>query len=305
MWTGKAEVAKAAVKIAAKWTHTDGETPLKVEAKDYDDGDLFEADGWFKHTTEESMDVDDTDEPMEGKDEPAANDTVDTEKAEGIPSDDHQESDVLVDEEEPDDEVPNEEQANAVDDKVRTLTYIGLCRALLRQAFPTSRAVLSVAEEEVLPFRAVVLKSLADLLKVLDGKVSENSNALREKIFIYASSVLIPVIDASNGTEQEAKKKKKEAPLLVARSVDALSSCFWIGMDCQQEGISNQQLLKLFEKNGGKEQVAWTVREAAAMGGAKLALNSTPSFFREHETVPAFVKCVSQALEDRKFWKVR
>ena len=47
-------------------------------------------------------------------------------------------------------------------------TFLGICRMLLAHAFPKQRSTLSVHEEEVLPYRASVLKALSALLESIN-----------------------------------------------------------------------------------------------------------------------------------------
>jgi hypothetical protein len=190
--------------------------------------------------------------------------------------------------------------------EMSVLTYLGLCRLLVIQAFPTARALLSVSEEEMLPYRATVLQSLGDLLKALDDSVT--STKQKQEVCKMISFKLVSVFNLGDSLEG-GESPIKEPPLIVARSLECVSACFWdgIGLQCSfTPHVNTLELSKIFHHLCGQQkQPAWTVREAAALGCANLATKCHSSFIRKHEAVSIFVDCVAQALKDRKFWKVR
>jgi hypothetical protein len=322
LWSGKSDVVRATVKVATNWSAalvegagdesallgtSDGARtwkPITVSPNEYDN-DLFIGDAWFGRSqnevdfeegrqtiesSEDSMDVDNTDMDI---DKESSNETTI-----------HFEEDTLLDDENP--PTATIDDAARVEEKSLILTYTGLCRLLLIQAFPTARALLSVSEDEVLPYRATVLQSLTDLLKCLHDSVA--SNAQKKYIFQLLSGKLISVFDTQD-TLNDGKTAAGEPPLIVARSIDCFAACFWKGFGGDEsvnpEHSNTLGLSKKFLRNCGQEQPAWTVREAAALGCASLASNSHSFSLRKHEVISTMVDCVSQALRDRKFWKVR
>jgi hypothetical protein len=186
-------------------------------------------------------------------------------------------------------------------------TYTGLCRLLLAQAFPTRKAVLSVSEEEVLPYRAAVLKSLAKLLKSLDESVDGSGNAQKKRSFEYLSTKLAPIFDTETDIG-EGKGSVDEPPLIVSKAIDCFAACFWddFGSDEGSEFRHSNifELSKIFLRCTSQEQ-PWTIREAALHGCARLVSKSHTSSLQHHATISTLVDCASQALKDRKFWKVR
>jgi len=98
---------------------------------------------------------------------------------------------------------------------------------------------------------------------------------------------------------------------LVACSIDCLSALFWqgVGTEADISDMPNTNVMKLTEvlKNaGGNLQPAWTVREAAPLCVASLAMKCHQDILREHHSlISTMVMCAAQALRDRKFWRVR
>eukprot|EP00985_Skeletonema_marinoi_P022266 scaffold14137_cov73-Skeletonema_marinoi.AAC.1 len=64
-------------------------------------------------------------------------------------------------------------------------------------------------------------------------------------------------------------------------------------------------LLKLFSLSTGSTQPAWTVRQTAALAASSLIAKTSSSVVRRNDTILTVLECSSQALRDKKFWKVR
>ena len=317
LWSGKAEVVKATVKVASNWvaaaadSEIDDYTLFGVDASDGPcewkpitvspgqfENDLFVGDSWF--VEDEKVEMEEDTEELNGSSKAMEVDEVSDEV-----KIDFEEGDKLLDGE---NQVSSNDDDAMIEEKSSIVTFSGLCRALLNQAFPLSaRSMMSVSEDEVLPYRAVALQAFAELVTSL-GSFS-TSNSQKQQVFILLSPNLIRVFDTERRFKLE-KQTKEESPLVVARSIDCLSATFWDGMG-QEESLlevptSNVlDLMSVLQTCGGSGQSAWTVREAAALGCANLASECHTDALRNHTTVSTMVDCVSQALKDRKFWRVR
>ena len=184
------------------------------------------------------------------------------------------------------------------------VNYVGLCRMLLVQAFPNARSTLSVKDEEVLPYRASALKALCGLLVSIDGSANEMEQ--KKLAFGFIASRLMPLL-TRNETEEE---EKEESPLIVSRAIDCIAASLWETYDASDETtitdkfIKISELIKIFERCSVVER-PWTVKTSALMGCARLVAKADIGSMRDYATIASVVECVSLALKDRKFWKVR
>lgn len=289
LWSGKNEVAKAAVRIASNWstedcdegeaTSTSGavtkENPVSLESK-VDCNDLFVGDDWFRQEHEDDLDV----EPMQTAKKELEDGNIESDLAEG--------SDV------------DGIAAAVVEDALRLVpvTFVGLCRLLVTQAFPTSRVLLSVSEEDVLPYRAAVLQALTDLLNSVDG--NDLGDALKRTVYETISQNLLPVFDAVSVSSEGTLK---EPPLVVARSLDCFAACLWRGIGSESDTVDPLELAKIVFRC--LEQPAWTVRESATLCNSSLVLRCHLLPLCQFELPALMVTCASQVAKDRKFWRVR
>ena len=157
LWSGKSEVVKATVKIVENWSNSFIETNDRVEGDltsshiiateaEGDANDLFISDDWFLNQSSTNID----------EEEDIQETVTSTQKS----TEEYSEEEQMQDE-------------NAINDTMLPqVSFIGLCRLLMVQAFPTSRATFSVSEDEVLPYRASVLQSLTDLLNNLESSAT-------------------------------------------------------------------------------------------------------------------------------------
>ena len=310
LWSGKNEVIKAAVKVASKWSEmcSDHDQTLELFGVDSEikrpslqpitvspgrfENDLFVGDCWFAAARNTEIDED----GQCGNTETADMDI------------DEETNEVKIDFDEGDKLLEGENQNEAMDTESEkeeahgVVTFTGLCRNLLRQAFPSSeRSLLSVSEDEVLPYRAEALKALKELLESITGA------SQRQELFRLESPKLISVFDI-DGRFHFEKNGGDEPPLIVARSIDCLSSCLWDGVGNASEipTLNTLELIRVLQTCGGPGQAAWTVRESAALCCEAIASRCHSDALRQpHATISTLVECFSQALKDRKFWRVR
>lgn len=293
LWSGKSEVAKATVQIAANWSSSNGEeaqmTPgsdkssLKMAIIMFHHGledDLFAGDDWFQQEHDDVDDTESTSRSETNKRPPPENQ---------LESDCTDLSDIDLDAAEA--ETSEEVTSTA------PISFVGLCRLLFVQAFPTARASLSVSEEDVLPYRAAVFQSLTYLLNNVDS--SNEGNGLKKRVYKIISEKLISVFSAPSVLEGSLK----EPPLFVSRSLDCFGACFWNGISAGNDEVEILALAKVLFQC--LEQPAWTVRESATLCCSSLVLKSHRTKLGHYETISLMVACVSQAVKDRKFWRVR
>ena len=312
LWSGKADITKAAVLVASKWSgicsdvdqicamnEIDSElgvSPLRpiAVAPGKFKNDLFIGDGWFAADSNTEMD-DAEGQSQENEIEGMNIDDDTTEMAI-----DFEEGDTLLEgENQAEDEHEGDGSSHGV------VTFTGLCLCLVNQAFPSSeRSWLSVSESEVLPYRAEVLKALKELLD------STTNGAQKQEIFQSVFPKLISVFDADGRFHFEKSDKGEEPPLIVARSIDCLGSCLWDGIGEKESTpesptVDALELIRVLQASGGSGQAAWTVRESAALCTLLLVKHLHTDALRHHGIISAVVECASQAMKDRKFWRVR
>jgi hypothetical protein len=287
LWSGKGEVAKATVQIAANWSastgsesvsDSDDEKSLKQPVHMSYQGqnhDLFIGDDWFCKDHVDDLDPVSTDQQGRGnvslQDCNVESDSADVSDMEMLSTD-------LI-------------------SLMHPVSFVGLCRLLVVQAFPTARAVLPVADEEVLPYRAVILQSLTNLLKNSTG--STEINILKRIVFDTISEKLLAVFNESSILEGTFI----EPPLFVARTLDCYAECIWERAGSEHDGFDILNLSKILLQC--LEQPAWTVRESATLCCSALVMKGHRQQLSHYETVSLMVSGISRALKDRKFWRVR
>eukprot|EP00536_Pseudo-nitzschia_multiseries_P015198 jgi/Psemu1/320813/estExt_fgenesh1_pm.C_8350006 len=276
IWTGKHEVVRAAIQLLKVWIPLAvpeeahgvlGDRGLRpvVFGDSASDKDLFLGDAFFLKEVKESNTVSD-------------------------------ESDCE------DDDIPSGETLSTTE--IPPLVIPGICRLLLTQSFPSKHSLRSVATEEVLPYRSNVLKSLEELLASLPN--SDDESQFRQRIVSSLAPKLWNVFRHTTGDQSSSE----ESPLIVARSIHCFGSSLWPGMEFAQvekasamdSAVLSQTFL--FHVDFTK-QSAWTVREAAAKGAARLARCADFEILQRRRAVSTLVDIAGIALKDRRFWKVR
>ncbi len=313
LWTGKQTVVESCSVIASKWSSSLANTddlneivgigmsgtttskslnPLLMTSINGAD-DLFVGDARFREEMEKDL-------PEEVKQESGMNMDVDEQKSEEFEID--FDDDGLVDDQvepSPVESSNGENEATAVNDF--TPTFIGICRILLIQAFPSKRSVLSVREEEILPYRATVLKALDTLLKSIDVMIRGTEQ--KKIAFTFVIKSLTPLFDPP----EISATAKDESPLIVSRAIDCFAACFWDGFGGQLASDKYNNVLELvniFQQLSAVER-PWTIKASSLQACARLVTKTAPVFIKDYATLSAAIGCASLALKDRKFWKVR
>lgn len=322
VWTGKTEVVKAATRIAGRWVvvcSKNDSTALgwndtsKVcpwmplsDSQDSLGKDLFVGDEWFENR-QSVMDVsDENNERLELETEASVpdvemNETEDEEKIDFEKADDLLTSDTET------------EEVSSSEEVVDSVTFAGLCKALLEQAFPRNASHVSASlAEDVLPYRASSLAGLSELLQALSDIPNTTDLLLDYQIAVYrmVAPTLIPVIGKEMYQDAgDSEEKKSEPPLIVARAVDCLASAFWKGLGKNAEEEHPEEdvlsLAEILRTVGGSKQPAWTVRQSSALCAASLTFNISVHSLRNPRLVDSLLDSSKYALSDRKFWRVR
>ena len=215
---------------------------------------------------------------------------------------DAMENDSVEEESDMDDGIPSGEKF--LGDQIPAILILGICRQLLVQSFPLKSATRSIADEEVLPYRSNVLKSLESLLKSLPD--TDNSSQFRGRIFSFLAPKIWDVF-RHRSTNQASPK---ESPLIIARTIDCFASSCWSRMEfhnIEQTSMIGSSALSqtfLFQVDLTK-QSAWTVREAAAKGASKFVECADFDSLQRRQAVSTLVDIAGIALKDKRFWKVR
>ena len=307
VWNGKIEVLKTTVKIATIWASIDDFSPVFhgvsgreacpwlpiVMGQRSKSNDLFEGDNFFeKHSQDAAINEGNTD---------TTNQEIDADnKGESVL--DFSEGDRLLAETNPD----SSEEASGESEPV-TVSFIGLCRALVNQALPQPNSkALTLWQDEMLPFKAAALEGAANLLKAVQVTKNPRSSELLEELFLLLGPDLLAFIDSEGLLIDQSQHLRCQPPLIMARATECFSALIWEGIG--ESGASNQdvnKIAKVFENVGGDKQGAWTVREAALHGTANLASMCPVITLRNHQLLSRIVTFASTALQDRKFWRVR
>uniref|UniRef100_A0A7S0TDY8 HEAT repeat-containing protein 1 n=1 Tax=Pseudo-nitzschia delicatissima TaxID=44447 RepID=A0A7S0TDY8_9STRA len=211
-------------------------------------------------------------------------------------------NDRVEEESDVDDGIPSVERFSM--EEIPAVIMLGICRQLLQQSFPPKSATRSIADEEILPYRSNVLKSLETLLKSLPD--SDYSSHFRGRIFSFLAPKLWDVFRVGS----KDQPSPKESPLIVARSIDCFASSCWSRMkfqDIEESSKVGSDALSqtlLFQVDLTK-QPAWTVREAAAKAASKFVQCADFDSLQRRQAVSTLVDIAGIALKDRRFWKVR
>ena len=307
IWSGKTEVVKATVKVAAKWVLVNESScalgwseqspcpwlPIAMGPRSQST-DLFEGDNYFEKPTQETANEDliggETNEE-EDENERANDSEID-----------FTEGDKLLDDTNPD---PEEETAGELEST--TVSFRGLCRALVNQALPQAQSkFITLSQDEVLPLRASALEGVANLLKTVRSSELPHTSDLLAGMYKLVAPRLLTVIDSEELLITESDFITGQPPLIVARAIQCLSASMWNGIGMSREPLQDvMQLVKVFHNVGGEKQGAWTVREAALLAASDLAIVCHFESLRKHELVSLLLACSTNGLKDRKFWRVR
>jgi len=309
LWTGKADVLNAVVKLASTWVAasasqdidekilfgwSDSERPcpwrpLTISPGEFRE-DLFAGDRFFLAGEELEVEENggtllpemDTDENEEGKIE-----FDDTDDNGNVATEDDEPTDI--------DSVGVGERSYSVP------TFTGLSRFLCRQAMLSSNTDSQLLSDDLLPYRAAAFRCFRDLLNSLPTECTKQ----RIEIFETVSPSLMEMFGRER-SEMDIDKRPK--PVLVAAAIDCMRASLWDGIGASDSTVNNadpKELISILKEAGGKTQPAWTVREAAALCCAQLALQSHDECIRQHAAVSLLVETAKFALTDRKFWRVR
>lgn len=324
IWTGKADVVKAATRIAGQWVVVCSENdeaalgwenqttpcpwmPLSGSTENIGK-DLFVGDGWFESQNLEMELSDNVDGDLGTENDGRGQD------AEMEEENDDSSDDAKIDFEKGDDLLTSDVEAEDVmdrDDEVNSVSFAGLCKVLLEQAHPHNSlpAVSASLADDILPYRAASLTGLSELLRVLSDVPSATTSLLKYKVAIYRmiAPALLPVIGKEMYQEASGTAKGDEPPLIVARSIDCLGSSFWrdIGDDGDRPEEDVLSLSSILRAVGGSKQPAWTVRESSLLCAACLATKCSVTILRKPRLLGNFLESSKYALQDRKFWRVR
>jgi len=313
LWSGKQNVVDACGLLASKWSSkfANVANPSEVTGNGVDTvippilltdaterDSLFLHDGRFQKQLDEELPEEDTQIPE------VRMELNEGETLEGTSLD--FDYDITGQEERVDDAEPvaSVEDVLARDSQVQVPTFVGICRLFLGQAFPSKKSISSVQDEAVLPYRASSLKALADLLDSIDKSI--HASQQKKIVFPFVIQSLVPLFENSPPANDNAKE---ESPLFISRALDCFGACFWEGFGSPDAGEDNQYrsvmvLAQIFVQLSVVER-PWTVKTSALNACARLISKADASSLNDHVTLTALVNCATQALSDRKFWKVR
>ena len=315
LWTGKNQVVKAMVSIACRWIMVGSikdqgcnnamqslGRPIVWTASE-SIHDLIEGDKYFERPVKQDAWIAEEGVVMEMNISPTDEQDVD-EEVDDTKIDFH-EGDILLEE--------SSEKFQREEMKVKELcgpiVLSGLCKILLDEALPKGAKLSSLSSaEEILPYKASALQGLSDILTRLSANESHGQvQEEKRRIYRFIAPVLLPVIDSNYALSTDnTKSPAAQPPLIIARSLDCMASAMWMGFGADGGDTSDDGLYmaKVF-LTSATQQSAWTVREAAVHGTAKLANSCDVSVLRRHETISVLLDCSSRATQDRKFWRVR
>jgi proteasome component ECM29 len=329
IWEGKQQLANALDKMVCQWmiapmlnsskaSHilgwdgAEGQCPWAPFLFGGSSNDLFAGDDWFLKAGKDEVEVLE-DEPvqmdLDKPNEAPANVDEIMEAADGVQDMDkdgplNEESDAI-------EETITGTATQEAPEQPRSVMFVGLLRLLLEQALLSNSGM--AASSGVLPFKAALLQALASVLTahrslLPNGAVkgTEIEDDLKLSFTTVAPRFFAVVSQEGNGDGA------KFPALIVARTFDCFSSVLYKNFDFDvkaEEGVSEctdmSRLCQVILDNSGTKQAAWTVRESTSRFAASLATNVNVSALRRLTTIKAFVDCSGQALNDRKFWKVR
>lgn len=314
LWTGKSSVADCAVSISVNWApalavgdsgylatlgwELDGTEcpwqPILVAPEKNLAGDLFAGDDWFGQKHNEN-------EPLEPTVDVPLQDAADDDT--GTAEDDRIEFEECDNADE-NNEKPEEsfsEETLATDTK--QLTFAGFASFLMDQAMPAVVSANLMESEEFLPYRVAALKGLRSLMASLTVS-SSIARSQKRDTYMTITPRLLSLCDLEG-----PKSKVEIPPVIVARGIDCIASCCWLGMsndDIDQSTVPNMlELAERLKVAGGEKQPAWAVREATRLCLGFVVTNCHVAVLREQRFVSVLLDCAAGALSDRKFWKVR
>jgi len=294
VWKGKEDLVKTVAKIASKWCGPEfqatnmasllgfngniGECPWTPIHLDGSELDLFAGDQWFSSHQVDAI----------GKEESV--DELCPQECNS--SESETESDAidfgLADVEELDDAI---KVSNHKDEEFKNISLFGLCRLLMDQGLPQNGSRTRFAPE-YLSYRAGSIESISIIL--------DSVQTLSYRMFDLISPPLISIVNTSLVTEESIP------PLIVAKSVGALSSVVWQDIGDTENGASQVQILAdIFLHHSSYSQHAWTVREQASLAFAKLIRQGHFSVLKRLDIIQKALDAAKQCQQDRKFWRVR
>ncbi len=303
IWDGKGDVCSAASQIAAKWT---GVAPLNGVAGSHFDAcscapiifradveSLFEGDNWFKGVEQSNTDVEEA-----GDSECEQHNEVPGQNAEDAALDMSGEQEFDEDDAEQQNSSDNELAGSDVGCGMQSVTLVGLCRILAEQGLRSGGS-----REGRLPYRVAAFSALSALLKsVVPDELSEQYNSIvQHQSYVY--NVIAPGLFAF--ASGESSGEEKPAPVLLARALECLASAMYHEIGSGSECNDSAVLLKFFSLSTGNTQPAWTVRQMAALAASCLIAKTSSNVVSRNDTILTVLECSSQALKDKKFWKVR
>ncbi len=303
IWDGKGDVCSAASQIAAKWT---GVAPLDGAADSHFDAcscapmifradveSLFEGDNWFKGAEQSNTDIEET-----GDSECEQHDEVPGQNAEDAALDMSGEQEFDEDDAEQQNSSDNELAGSDIGYGMQSVTLVGLCRILAEQGLRSGGS-----REGRLPYRVAAFSALSALLKsVVPDESSDLYNSIvQHQSYVY--NAIAPGLFAF--ASGESSGEEKPAPVLVARALECLASAMYHGVGSGSECNDSVVLLKFFSLSTGNTQPAWTVRQMAALAASSLIAKTSSNVVSRNDTILTILECSSQALKDKKFWKVR
>jgi proteasome component ECM29 len=306
IWSGKTEVVKATINIATKWalidevsitTHGWNEEgpcpwlPITMGPRGLS-VDLFEGDEFFEKSVEingyEMKDEEKKQEEEKGND---GDSTIDFSEGDKILSQSN----------------PDSREETSGEHEWTTVSFRGLCRALVNLGLPQAQGKpLTNSQDEVLPFRAAALEGVSNLLKAAKVPQNSRSSEVLAEMYVLLAPQLLTVIDSEGLLINGSEFIHGQPPLIVARATQCLSGLIWSGIGESGEAKQDvRRIAQLFQNIGGAKQGAWTIREAALLGTSELAAVCPVQSLRNHELLSLLFAYSNQALQDRKFWRVR
>ena len=299
IWDGKGDVCSAASQIAAKWTgvalvnevtcnHLCAPIVFRADVES-----LFEDDKWFKGAEQTNISVE---EAVDSECEQLGE--VPEQNVDDVALDMSAEQEFDEDDAEQQTSSENELAETDVGNDTQSVTLVGLCRILAEQGLRSGGS-----REGRLAYRVAAFSALSALLKSVEpDESSEQYNSIVEhQRYVYDAIAPSLFAFVSGGSSDE----EKPAPVLVARAMECLASAMYDEVGTGSECNDSIVLLKLFSLSTGNTQPAWTVRQMAALAASSLIAKTSSHVVRRNDTILTVLECSSQALKDKKFWKVR
>ncbi len=304
MWTGKSNLVKTTVTIAANWVSLprvdiQPGIPYVLRDETFSWDDLFIGDSWFEKNHNYdccSSGVEDCLLTTSSLKEEDADQESDIDFAEG--------DKFLSNEDDP----VKEEVTEVLSPDQQDLTLSGLSRVLSNQGLNNNAANIKAAKfysDDALSYRAASLQALAQFLKCL-----EKSQHV-QKLFLKIGPNLIPMISGYADIHSEGERKsiviEKVPPLIIAKVIECLGSLIWNGMEFDNVNIHTRvdMLVKLLTRNCSEIQRAWTIREASAIAVSNICRKTKYVVLTKMDVLDDLLSCARLCPNDKKFWKVR